>query len=56
MRFSQAFVETENLSSDLEQKSNRLEETTLELFTLTQNLEIKIQERTKDLEETKKVI
>ena len=56
MRFSKSFTQAEKPSGDLEQKSNRLEETSMELTALTENLEIKIIERTKDLEETKKEI
>ncbi|MDX1960567.1 MAG: 7TM diverse intracellular signaling domain-containing protein [Leptospiraceae bacterium] len=56
VRFSNSFIQSEKLAEELGQKSNRLEETTIELKELTDNLEVKVQERTQDLEETKKEI
>jgi signal transduction histidine kinase len=55
-RFSKGFIESEKLSEELKQKSDRLEETSLELQTLNKNLEIKILERTMNLQEAKKEI
>ncbi|MCB1160552.1 MAG: hypothetical protein KDK45_23835, partial [Leptospiraceae bacterium] len=55
-RFAYSFEQTEKLSFALKHKSDRLEETALELKKLTENLELKVQERTKDLEDSKSEI
>jgi nitrate/nitrite-specific signal transduction histidine kinase len=52
-RFAHGFELAEYLSEELKQKSDRLEETAIELTELTSNLEKKVEERTKNLEETK---
>ncbi|HNB98111.1 MAG TPA: GAF domain-containing protein, partial [Leptospiraceae bacterium] len=55
-RFAFGFEMAEKLGLELSQKSDRLEETAIELKELTQNLEAKVLERTKRLEETQKEI
>ncbi|MDX1960570.1 MAG: 7TM diverse intracellular signaling domain-containing protein, partial [Leptospiraceae bacterium] len=55
-RFADGLDRSEKLAKDLEQKSNRLEETTIELKELTENLEIKVKERTQELELSNKEI
>ncbi len=55
-RFAHGMDSAEKLSEDLDKKSQRLEETTIELRQFTDNLELKIQERTQELELANKEI
>lgn len=55
-RFAMGFEQAEKFSIDLIRKSDRLEETTVELNELMKNLENKVSERTKDLLKAKEEV